>query len=61
MKLGIVLPSELEDPVALRDFVHGIEELGCDHINFPDHPVSANPASHTLTGPTRMKPTSTKY
>ena len=51
MKLGIVFPQDLEDPAAARDFAQGIEELGFDHINFPDHVIGANPATHQLNGP----------
>jgi probable F420-dependent oxidoreductase len=51
MKLGIVLPQDLEDRFALRDFVQAIDELGFDHIVFPDHVIGANPATHRIDGP----------
>lgn len=51
MKLGIVIPHDLEDAVALRDFVQAIEDLGFDHLGFSDHVIGANPATHQLNGP----------
>lgn len=51
MKLGIVLPEDLTDRAALRDFVLAIEELGFDHLVFPDHVIGGNPASHEINGP----------
>jgi probable F420-dependent oxidoreductase len=51
MKLGIVLPQDITDPVGLRDFVQAIEELGFDHIVFPDHVIGGNPATHQINGP----------
>lgn len=51
MKLGIVLPQDIVDPVALRDFVQAIDEMGFDRIGFPDHVIGANPASHVINGP----------
>jgi probable F420-dependent oxidoreductase len=51
VKLGIVLPQELRDRVALRDFVQGIDELGFDHLVFPDHVIGGNPATHPINGP----------
>lgn len=51
MKLGIVLPQDITDPIGLRDFVQAIEALGFDHLCFPDHVIGGNPASHALNGP----------
>src|SRR5262245_59172982 len=51
MKLGIILPQDLEDRVALRDFVQAIEALGFDQLVFPDHVIGANPATHAINGP----------
>lgn len=51
MKLGIVLPCELQDRIALHDFVQAIEGLGFDHIVFPDHVIGGNPATHRINGP----------
>jgi len=51
MKLGYVLPHELEDPIAIRDFVQAVEGLGYQNINLPDHVIGANPATHGIMGP----------
>lgn len=51
MKISYVLPHELEDPVALKDFVQAIEGLGYDGINLPDHVIGANPATYGIMGP----------
>lgn len=51
LKLGIVLPQDLTDPIELRDFVQAIDELGFDRIGFPDHVIGANPRSHVVNGP----------
>jgi len=51
MKLGIVLPYELEDPDSVREFCQGVEALGFDHIVFPDHVIGGNPATHQIHGP----------
>jgi probable F420-dependent oxidoreductase len=51
VKLGIVLPQDLTDRIALRDFVQAIETLGFDHLVFPDHVIGGNPATHQINGP----------
>lgn len=51
MKLGYPLPHELEDPIAIKDFVQAIEEMGYDNINLPDHVIGANPATYGIMGP----------
>ena len=51
MKLGFVLPHELEDPIAVRDFAQALEEFGYDNINLPDHVIGANPATYGVMGP----------
>ena len=51
MKLGIVLPEEIQDRISLRDFAQAIDELGFDHVVFPDHVIGGNPATHQINGP----------
>ena len=51
MKLSCVLPHELEDPVAVKDFAQAIEEIGYHGINLPDHVIGANPATYGVMGP----------
>jgi probable F420-dependent oxidoreductase len=51
LKIGIILPQDLQDRVSLRDFVQAVEALGFDHIVFPDHVVGANPTTHRLNSP----------
>lgn len=47
LKFGVALPhTEIEqDPIALRDWAQGMEELGFDHVRVPEHVLGANPAS----------------
>lgn len=51
MKLGILFPQDLKDPVSVRDFVQAVDEIGYNHLSFPDHVFGANPATHKLIGP----------
>jgi len=45
MKIGTVIPSQElgDDPLALRDFVQGAEELGFDYLQVTDHVVQIDP------------------
>jgi probable F420-dependent oxidoreductase len=47
MRLGAVFPfTDIhEDPIAVRDFVQGVDALGYDHIVGYDHVLGSNPAS----------------
>jgi len=45
MKLGVVLPhNEIgNDPVAIKDYLQGVEALGADHLLVYDHVLGADP------------------
>ena len=45
MKLGVVFPHDEigVDPVAIRDYAQGAEELGADHMMIYDHVLGADP------------------
>ena len=47
MQLGVTLPqTEMgTDPMAIKDYVQAVEELGYAHINSLDHVIGANTAS----------------
>lgn len=47
MKLGVVFPqTEIgTDPIAVRDYLQAIEEMGFDHVVLFDHVINADPAS----------------
>ena len=55
LRLGAVFPtSDIgDDPVAIRDFAQGVEELGLDHLITYDHVLGADHADRDppLTGP----------
>ena len=55
LRLGAVFPtSDIgTDPVAIRDFAQGVEELGLDHLITYDHVLGADHADRDppLTGP----------
>ncbi len=44
MKLGVVLPQNLEmqDPAAVRDFAQAVEDMGFNHLITADHVVGAD-------------------
>lgn len=48
MKLGAVFPfTDIhDDPLAVRDFVQGVDDLGYDHIVGYDHVLGSDPAHH---------------
>ena len=48
MKLGVVFPqTEIgSDPVAVRDYVQAVEELGYDHLLIYEHVLGADPQHH---------------
>ncbi|MDE0224891.1 MAG: LLM class flavin-dependent oxidoreductase, partial [Gammaproteobacteria bacterium] len=45
IKLGVVFPhNEIGvDPIAIRDYAQGAEELGADHMMIYDHVLGADP------------------
>lgn len=47
MRLGVTFPQTESgsDPVAIRDFVQAVEELGYDHLLVYDHVLGADPAN----------------
>ena len=47
MRLGVTLPqTEMgADPIAIRDYVQAVEQLGYHHIHSLDHVLGANPGS----------------
>jgi probable F420-dependent oxidoreductase len=55
LRLGAVFPTSdiRDDPVAIRDFAQGVEELGLDHLVAYDHVLGAEHADRDppLTGP----------
>jgi probable F420-dependent oxidoreductase len=48
VELGAIFPqTEISpDPGAVREFVHGLEALGYDHMFIADHVLGADPAHH---------------
>ncbi|TDI58371.1 MAG: LLM class F420-dependent oxidoreductase [Alphaproteobacteria bacterium] len=46
MKIGVMVPSQElgNDPIALRDFVQGAEELGFDYLQITDHVLQVEPS-----------------
>jgi probable F420-dependent oxidoreductase len=48
MQIGVIYPqTELPvDPVTVRAYVQGVEELGYEHLAIYDHVVGADPAVH---------------
>jgi len=58
MKLGVVFPQDEigADPIAIRDYVQAIEEMGFDHLLTFDHVLGASSATYDferLKGPYR--------
>ena len=49
MRIGVIYPqTELPtDPDTVRAYVHGVEDLGYQHIEIYDHVLGADPAVHT--------------
>lgn len=47
MRLGTVFPqTDLgADPIAIKEFIQGIEDLGFDHLTIYDHVINPDPAS----------------
>ena len=47
MRVGVTLPqTEMgPDPIAIRDYVQAVEQLGYHHINSLDHVLGANTES----------------
>ena len=45
MKIGSMVPSQElgNDPIALRDFAQGAEELGLDYLQITDHVLQIDP------------------
>jgi len=45
MKVGAIFPQDniSSDPVAIRDFVQGVEDMGFEHLLFYDHVLGINP------------------
>jgi probable F420-dependent oxidoreductase len=49
MKIGTMIPAQElgNDPIALRDFVQGAEELGFDYLQLTDHVLQIDPKGNT--------------
>ena len=47
MRIGVTLPQAdmTSDPIAIRDYVQAVEQLGFDHISSVDHVLGANAGS----------------
>ena len=47
MRLGVIFPQTESgsDPIAIRDFVQAVEDLGYDHLLIYDHVLGADPAN----------------
>ena len=47
MQVGVTLPqTEMPgDPVAIRDYIQALEQLGCRHVKSLDHVLGANAGS----------------